>query len=126
MHGSASSRPSPPSLRPLVRGPTLTAAPRPRSLSRLGVVALVAGAFLAGCGHPASREECDELFAKNAELELHDQRVTDPKLVADRTAAARLAEGDAFAGRCVGKRITKRALECARRATSAEQFDRCL
>jgi hypothetical protein len=82
--------------------------------------------FLAACGHPASRDECDELFAKNAELELYSQRVTDPKLVADRTAAARAAEGDAFAGRCLGKRITKRALDCARKATTAEQFDRCL
>ena len=52
--------------------------------------------------------------------------MTDPKLVADRTAAARAAEGEAFAGRCLGKRITKRALECVRKATSAEQLDRCL
>lgn len=126
MHGSVTSRPSPQSPRPLVRVLTLTGKAWASSGPRLGLVALLAGVFLAGCGHPASREECDELFAKNAELELRDQRVTDPKLVADCTAAARLAEGDAFAGRCVGKRITKRALECARRATTAEQFDRCL
>ena len=99
--------------------------------SRPSAVALVPPAalaltLLAGCGHPASREECDELFAKNAEIELAAQRVTDPKLVADRTAAARAAEGEAFAGRCLGKRITKRALECVRKATSAEQLDRCL
>ncbi len=100
-----------------------SAASRPsiRALAALAVLAL-----LTACGHPASREECDELFAKNAELELLSQRVTDPKLVADRTAAARAAEGDAFAGRCLGKRITKRALDCARRATTADQLDRCL
>jgi hypothetical protein len=81
---------------------------------------------LAACGHPATREECDELFAKNAEIELSSQRITDPKTVADRIAAARTAEGDAFAGRCVGRRITTRALGCVRRATTAEQLDRCL
>jgi hypothetical protein len=79
-----------------------------------------------GCGHPATREECDELFAKNAEIELRAQRITDPKTVAERTAAARAAEGEAFANRCIGRRITKRALECVRRAATAEQVDRCL
>ncbi len=83
-------------------------------------------ALSTGCGHPANRAECDELFAKNAEIELRAQRVTDPKLIADRTEAARAAEGEAFSGRCVGKRITNRALECVRRATTAEQLDRCL
>lgn len=86
---------------------------------------IVLGALLGGCGHPATREECDELFAKNAEIELKAQRITDPKTVAERTAAARAAEGEAFAARCVGRRITKRALECVRRAGTAEQVDRC-
>jgi hypothetical protein len=93
-------------------------------LTPLALVALALTA--AGCGHPASREECDELFAKTAELELHAQRVTDPKLVAERTAAARAAEGEAFAGRCLGKRITVRALACVRQAATAEQLERCL
>jgi len=80
-----------------------------------------------GCGHPATREECDELFAKNAEIELREsQHVTDPKVIADRTAAARAAEGEAFLSRCVGKRITQRSLDCVRRASTAEQIDRCL
>jgi hypothetical protein len=90
----------------------------------LGAVTLASA--LLGCGHPATREECDELFAKNAEIELQTQRVTDPKVIAERTAAARAADGDAFVGRCIGKRITSRALACVRKATSAEQLDRCL
>jgi hypothetical protein len=86
----------------------------------------VTGALLVGCGHPASREECDELFAKTAEIELRTQRVTDPKQIAERTSAARAMEGDAFASRCVGKPITQSALKCARNATTAEQLDHCL
>jgi hypothetical protein len=80
----------------------------------------------AGCGHPLNREECDEIFTKTAEIELRAQRVTDPAVIAERTAAARAAEGAAFTNRCVGKRVTTRAQECMRRATTAEQLDRCL
>jgi len=100
----------------------------PGSLLRRAAFALFLGGSLAcvGCGHPASRAECDELFAKSAELELAAQRITDPKLVAERTAAARAAEGETFAGHCQGRRITKGALECVRKATTSEQLDRCL
>jgi hypothetical protein len=79
-----------------------------------------------GCGHPLNREECDEIFAKTAEIELRAQRVTDPSVIAERTAAARAAEGAAFTTRCIGKRVTTRAQDCMRRATTAEQLDRCL
>jgi len=82
--------------------------------------------ILAGCGHPATSGECDELFAKSAELELRAQNITDPKTIADRTTAARATpKGSEFTGRCRGKRITPRALECVRRATSADQVDGC-
>jgi hypothetical protein len=89
------------------------------------VLLLAVSALLLGCGHPATREECDELFNKNAEIELRAQHITDPKTVAERTAAARAAEGESFANRCLGRRITERALACVRRATTAEQVDRC-
>jgi hypothetical protein len=98
-----------------------------KACSRWAMPALLATvAFLTACGHPATREECDELFTKNAEIELRAQKVTDAKTISDRTAAARTADGDAFAGRCVGKRITQGALDCVRRATTAEQVDHCL
>jgi len=93
----------------------------------LAAMAVIAsGVLLSGCGHPANRAECDELFAKNAEIELRAQKVTDPKTIADRIAAARSVEGEQFAGRCVGRRITPRALQCVRGATTPEQVDRCL
>jgi hypothetical protein len=87
-------------------------------------VAAVLGA--AGCGHPATGAECDELFARNAEIELRAQNVTDPKVIEERTAAARAAKGKDYLERCIGKRITTRALECVRRATTAQQADNCL
>jgi hypothetical protein len=100
--------------------------PSPASISCRAALALLLGASLPGCGHPASRAECDELFAKSAELELAAQRITDPKLVSERITAARAAEGDTFAGHCQGRRITKGALECIRSAKTSEQLDRCL
>lgn len=82
---------------------------------------------LAGCGHPATKDECEELFAKSAEIELRGQNVTDPKTIADRTAAARATpRGAEFASQCAGKRITQSALACVRKATTVDQFDKCL
>jgi hypothetical protein len=100
--------------------------PRLSSRPAASIVAALAAAWLTGCGHPASKAECDEIFAKMAEIELRAQKVADPKVIEERTQAARAAEGEAFLGRCVGKRITQRALECVRRSSTREQFDRCL
>lgn len=87
---------------------------------------LLAGVALAGCGHPATREECEELFAKNVEIVLRDKRkITDPQQIATLTASARATEGEAFMAKCVGKRITKGALDCVRNAPTSEQADRC-
>lgn len=93
-----------------------------------GAAALVLlSAALAGCGHPATREECDQLLAKSAEIELRGQNVTDPATIAERTAAARATpKGVDFAAQCLGKRITQSALDCVRKATTPEQFDHCL
>jgi hypothetical protein len=103
----------------------------PRSAARAPFVAapllLGLGLALAGCGHPATKEECEELFAKSAEIELRGQNVTDPKTIADRTAAARATpRGSEFATQCAGKRITQSALGCVRKATTVDQFDKCL
>jgi hypothetical protein len=85
-----------------------------------------AGAGLLGCGHPATKPECDEIFNRSAEIELRLQNVTDPKVIAERTAAVRAAKGEELIQRCVGKRITEDAMACVRQATTAEQMDQCL
>lgn len=101
-----------------------TLRPSPPRLS-LSLLAL-ALASLAGCGHPATRSECDEIFNKSAEIELRLQNVTEPKLVAERTAAVRAARGDELIQKCVGKRITDKAMVCVRKATTEQQMDECL
>jgi hypothetical protein len=89
----------------------------------VGSVALLA---VVGCGHPATRAECDELFTRTAQIELDAQRIKDPNLVERRLEEARAQSGEAFAKDCVNKRITKGALECVRKASTSEQFDKCL
>jgi hypothetical protein len=95
---------------------------RPASVSAL----LLAVASLAGCGHPASREECGVIFDKSAELELRAQRVTDPVLVEERVAAVRAARGEELIGKCVGRRITDRAMACVKASQTDDEMDRCL
>ena len=48
-------------------------------------------AMLAGCGHPATREECEEIFRRSAEIELRSLKVTEPDEVRRRTEEAREA-----------------------------------
>jgi hypothetical protein len=114
--------------RPGGHGPApMRSSSRPRSLWWCAALAAL-GASLTGCGHPATREECDQLLTKIAEIELRSgQNVSDPKTIEERTSAARaMPKGVEFTSQCVGKRITTSALECVRKATTPEQFDRCL
>jgi hypothetical protein len=91
----------------------------------LGALA-VAAAVVAGCGRPATREECQAIFDKTAALELREQNVTDPAIVEERVAAVRAARGEELIARCVGRRVTERALACVAGAETGEQVDRCL
>jgi hypothetical protein len=103
-----------------------------RSVSRglaaglLSILSVLVSVSMLGCGHPASREECDEIFNRSAEIELRLQNVTDPKLVAERTAAVRKDRGEELIHQCVGKRITSEAIECVRKAQTARDMDLCL
>lgn len=96
----------------------------PRPFGRLLVALVIGGA--AGCGHAASREECEAIFMRSAELELLAHDITDPSLVESRVAQVRLARGDELIEQCVGRRITDRALDCVKKAGSGDELDKCL
>ena len=96
-------------------------------LRALAALFLCVGAFAAsGCGHPASPDECNAIIAKSAELELRAQNVNDPATIAQRTAAVKAARGEELLKRCVGKRITDRALACVGSAQTPKEVDKCL
>jgi len=74
----------------------------------------------------ASPWPCEAIFQRSVEIELRAQNVTDPKIVAERAAAVRAARGDALIEKCVGRRITDRAVACVRQANTPAEVDGCL
>ena len=99
--------------------------PLPFPRHPLALVCLVAVAA-SGCGHPASQQECEEIFRRSAELELLAQNIVDPKIVEDKIAEAKAVRGRELLDECVGKRITDEAMSCVRGAKTAEELDACL
>lgn len=85
---------------------------------------LLLATFL-GCGHPATREECEAIFRRNAELELEEQNITQPEEVERKIAELREARGG-IVDRCVGIRITTKAVQCIESAESKEKVEACL
>jgi hypothetical protein len=98
----------------------------PARAARPAALALLLLTALPACGHPASRDECEEIFQRSAEIELRAQNVNDPNTIAERIKEARAARGDDLMNQCVGKRITNEAVACVRKASTSEQVDRCL
>jgi hypothetical protein len=97
----------------------------PSSRSAALVVAFALG--LAGCGHPATRAECDLILDKIVELELRGQSITDPAVVAQRKVDTRKAKGDEVRQKCEGRKVTDAAMACVQAATSYEQIEnQCL
>jgi hypothetical protein len=92
----------------------------------LAAATAVATLALAACGHPATVDECNAIISKSAELELHAQNVNDPAVIAQRIEAVKTTKGPELLKRCVGKRITDKALACVARATAPREVDRCL
>jgi len=96
-------------------------------LRRFGWLFLAAAAVsVVGCGHPASRDECEIILEKTSELQLKDQNITEPAVIAERVQAFKDARGDELMKLCVGRTMTKSALDCVKHAATADDVDRCL
>ena len=98
-----------------------------RSAKALGpYLTLLAAFFLLGCGHPASESECREILRTAAQLELKARLDDSKHLIEQETAALEASMKGTMMDKCVGKRITDKALQCVRSArTSEELFDEC-
>jgi hypothetical protein len=79
---------------------------------------------LAGCGHPASVAECEQIVERIARLEL-EQRGLDSKAVSDEVESTKQAMRDRTMKECVGRRITEKALRCVHDAKRSEQIEQC-
>ncbi|MEM6786316.1 MAG: hypothetical protein AAGA56_07190 [Myxococcota bacterium] len=79
----------------------------------------------AGCGHSATREECEVIFRKSAELAAKSHDIKDPAEVERLVAQALSDKRDKLEG-CVGRRVTDEVLKCVPGATSEEELEACL
>jgi hypothetical protein len=84
----------------------------------LWAIALV----LAGCGRPATQQECDEIVGRIAELEIREAASAAPAEVEKQVHETKEAFQQKSKRECVGKRITQRALGCVRSAKTAEEI----
>ncbi|MET0795713.1 MAG: hypothetical protein ABW061_29615 [Polyangiaceae bacterium] len=76
-----------------------------------------------GCGHPASDKECQEIVERIATLELEKAAGTaDAAAVGPQVDETKKALAPNTLKDCVGKRITERAMQCVRSATSSSQI----
>ena len=87
------------------------------------IVIAFACVLLGACGHAPSPAECSEIVDKLADLELADQRVTDPAVIAQRKAEKKDLLNQSTQ-RCLGvRRVTDAAMACVRRATSYDEIE---
>ena len=77
-----------------------------------------------GCSHPATQAECEAILRKTAELTLKEQ-TSDPAVIEERIAAYERAHGEKAISKCVGRAISKRALECVQKADSEDKVNGC-
>lgn len=95
-----------------------------RAAGAFGVA--VAAVVMAGCGHPATVAECEEIVERIARLELERRHRNDSEGVAQEIEDTKQALRESTMKDCVGKRITTRAMTCVRAAkTSKEIVEDC-
>jgi len=83
---------------------------------------LVAVVALAGCGHPATERECEEIVERVAKLELQSAQANE-ETVKEEVRIAKESFKKDMSRRCVGRRVTEAAMDCVRKATTAKQIE---
>jgi hypothetical protein len=89
------------------------------------VVCLVIALAAVGCGHPASKDDCERIIDKTAELKLKEDNVREEE-IPKQIEGYKEARGDEAMKKCVGRTITKEALTCVEMAQSSDALDKCL
>jgi hypothetical protein len=85
---------------------------------------LFLGALLAatGCGHRATVQECEEIVERVARLELERAKVG-PAMLASELKIAKESFKKDMGKRCVGRRVTEKAMSCVRSAKSSQEIE---
>ena len=99
-------------------------APASVTLPSLLVAGLVVTSLLAGCGHPASEEECKALFDKSVEVEMRELAKADDVIIAKKKEELRKGFEPELKA-CVGKRVTDSSMNCVRKAQTPAELTDC-
>lgn len=90
------------------------------------LVSLVSLVTLAGCGRPATEQECEEIVDRIARLAATSQGSERAEVVEQLVQEAKeKARKDKTMELCVGNRVTESAMTCVRQATTAENVKKC-
>jgi hypothetical protein len=90
----------------------------------LGILGLALALAAVACGRRATTADCDLIFNRFVEVQLHAVHVTDPVEVAKREQAIRVELKDDLQ-KCPGKRITDSMLRCVQNAQTNDEIDKC-
>jgi hypothetical protein len=88
-------------------------------------LALIFSCIFAGCGRPATVEDCNKVVEKNVEVQLKKGNITDPGDVEREKVRVKASLSDKIA-QCPGRRITDGMMRCVDQAETSEQIDKCL
>jgi hypothetical protein len=93
---------------------------------RRAVCVILFGVSAAGCGHPATLEECELIVERIAELEI-GKHGSSGRQIAEEVNRTKQAMHTRTLGQCVGKRITSKAMQCVQNADSSDEIiNECL
>jgi hypothetical protein len=76
-----------------------------------------------GCGHPASEKECEEIVERITRLEL-EQAHAGADTVQSEVKLAKESFKKDMSRKCIGRRVTREAMQCVRQAKSADQIEK--
>lgn len=89
---------------------------------RAGLSAAVLAALTAGCGRPATLEDCERIVVRMAQLELRANHVSDPVLVEQQVEATKASFRERALKECVGRQIPPSAMDCIGQAKTTDQI----
>jgi hypothetical protein len=89
---------------------------------RLIALASVTLSLIAGCGRPATAEDCEHIMARITELEMKAANVSDPVAIRSQVERTKQMFQTAAQGECVGRRLSQSTRECVDSAQSAKEI----
>ena len=78
-----------------------------------------------GCGHRATRADCQLIVTKSVELRMKEMSETDPSVVRKREREIE-AELSARLSSCEQRRVTDRTIACVQAASTMAELETCL